>query len=216
MFAGAGVSVRGWGRRTVVEVSAPELGPWEPLPLDSVVELFTTAPLRWWIAGGHALELYLQQTWRVHEDTDVGVQRSELPAVYELLSHWDVHVAAAGTLTPWRGERLDIDRHQNNLWCRRRPGDPWALDILIGEGSDEHWIYRRDQTVRVPWDTAVLRAATGVPYLAPEIQLLFKSTGPRPKDDVDAVRVIPQLDDRRRQFLAAHLAADHPWQRLLE
>jgi hypothetical protein len=66
-----------------------------------------------------------------------------------------------------------------------------------------------------PWETAVLRTRSGVPYLAPELQLLFKSKDLRPKDHADAERVIPVLDDRERLFLAVHLVADHPWQRLL-
>ena len=46
------------------------------------------------------------------------------------------------------------------------------LDVTIGEGSDENWICRRDPSVVVPWDLAVLRSSEGVPYLAPELQLL--------------------------------------------
>ena len=52
----------------------------------------------------------------------------------------------------------------------------------------------------------------GVPYLAPELQLLFKSTGRRPKDDFDAPQVIPELGPERRDRLARLLPVDHPWQ----
>lgn len=66
-----------------------------------------------------------------------------------------------------------------------------------------------------PWETAVLRTRLRVPYLAPALQLLFKSKDLRPKDHVDAERVIPALDHRERAFLAVHLVADHPWHRFL-
>ena len=196
-------------------MSAPELGPWEPLGLDAVVRTFASASFRWWISGGRALELHLKRSWRDHEDTDVGVVRDDLPALYELLSEWDIHVAAAGELTAWRGEPLDVARHQNNLWCRLTAGTPWVLDVTIGEGSKSDWIYRRDPTVQRPWDMAVMRSNGGIPYLAPELQLLFKSKDLRPKDDVDAGEVIPTLDASQRDFLEHHLQADHPWQRLL-
>jgi hypothetical protein len=196
-------------------MAAPELGPWSPLTIGSVVETFAPASFRWWVSGGHALELHEQRSWREHDDTDVGVVRSDLPAVYELLSHWDVHVAAAGQLTRWRGEPLAADRHQNNLWCRTTATGPWVLDVTIGAGSDERWVYRRDHSVQVPWDVAVLRTADGIPYLAPELQLLYKSNRVRPKDDIDAAEVIPGLDASRREFLARALARDHPWRRLL-
>jgi hypothetical protein len=197
-------------------MAAPEFGPWRPLSVESVVETFTPAPFRWWISGGYALELHLQRSWRRHEDTDVGVVRSDLSDLYELLGDWSVQVAAAGQLRPWRGEPLGVDQHQNNLWCRRTAEGPWVLDITIGEGSDETWIYRRDRSVQVPWDVAVLRSADGIPYLAPELQLLYKSKGVRPKDDLDAAEVIPTLDARRRGFLASVLAPGHAWHRLLD
>jgi len=36
-------------------MSAADLGPWEPLPLEAAVRTFTSAPFRWWISGGRAL-----------------------------------------------------------------------------------------------------------------------------------------------------------------
>jgi hypothetical protein len=135
-----------------------------------VVEVFAPAAFRWWISGGHALDLHLGRTWRSHEDTDVGVVRHDLRSVFTFLAGWDLHVAAAGHLTP---------------------------------------------SVQVPWALAVLRTTDGVPYLSPELQLLYKSKGLRPKDDVDAAAVIPHLDDRQRELLARLLEPDHAWQRLL-
>jgi len=61
----------------------------------------------------------------------------------------------------------------------------------------------------------VRRTADGVPYLAPQLQLLSKSTTRRPKDDLDAAEVIPLLDEPEREFLASVLPSGHPWQRLL-
>jgi hypothetical protein len=52
----------------------------------------------------------------------------------------------------------------------------------------------------------------GVPYLAPELQLLFKSMHLRSKDHGDARRVIPILENERRIWLSDHLDPDHPWQ----
>jgi hypothetical protein len=127
----------------------------------------------------------------------------------------DLHVAAAGHLTRWQGQPLDAARHENNVWCRRASTGPWVLDVIIGEGTDRAWIYRRDPSVRVPWDLAVLQTAHGIPYLAPDLQLRFKSKGLRPKDDVDAAAVIPALDGHHRARLA-RLLEPGPWQHLLD
>ncbi len=192
---------------------ASEFGSWAPLGLDSVVEVFSSAPFRWWVGGGHALDLHLGRTWRRHEDTDLGVMRRDLGSLHAHLFRWDLHVAAAGQLAPWGGEPLEVAHHQNNVWCRLTADGPWVLDVTIGEGSDTDWIYRRDPSVRVPWDMAVLRTAEGIPYLAPELQLLYKSKGLRAKDEVDAAEVIPTLDARQRELLSRLLTPDHPWQR---
>jgi len=48
-----------------------------------------------------------------------------------------------------------------------------------------------------------------VPYLAPEVQLLFKNKSDRPKDEIDATTVIPELRPQRRTWLARRLPAEH-------
>ena len=193
-----------------------ELGPWAPLDVEAVVAKFSTASFRWWISGGRALDLHLGHGWRSHDDTDVGVARRDLDAVHSFLSDWELHIAAAGRLAPWRGEVLEGAKEQNNLWCRLTPDGPWVLDITIGDGTDENWVYRRDPSLQIPWDLAVMISPDGVPYLAPELQLLFKSKNVRPKDEIDAEHVIPRLDARQRARLRQLLNSDHAWQRLLQ
>ncbi len=199
---------------TFFAMGASDLGPWEPMTVDDAVDLFGPATFRWWLSGGHALEAHVGCRWRGHDDTDIGLTRSDAPRLLEVLDGWDLHVGAAGVLTPWTGEPLDPTRHQHNLWGRPTPDSPWMLDVTIGEGSAKEWIYRRDRRIRRPWTEAVLTTADGLPYLAPELQLLYKSNDVRPKDDADAAIVIGLLDPERRGWLAAHLPAGHPWARL--
>ena len=191
------------------------LGEWQPLAVEAVAEVFEHFPARWWLSGGHALEAHFERSWRKHDDVDVSLRRDDLPALFAQLDGWDVHVAAAGQLSPWSGEPLSAARSQNNLWCRRDASGPWELDVTISDGDDAQWIYRRDRSVRVHWDAAVLHSSAGRPYLAPNLQLLYKSVALRPKDDRDAAICIEMLDGERRDWLGAHLPAAHPWQRLL-
>ena len=92
-----------------------ELGSWDPLNLASTIEIFSTAPFRWWVSGGRALELHLGRSWREHDDTDVSLVRRDCPALRRLLAGWEIYIAAAGRLTPWRGEEPKEERHENNL-----------------------------------------------------------------------------------------------------
>ncbi len=103
----------------------------------------------------------------------------------------------------------------NNTWARRKPEGPWQLDVTVGEGTESHWIYRRDPQITRPWHEAVLHTTDEVPYLAPDLQLLFKSKDLRPQDDLDAAEVIPGLTTAQLEFLSHHLGANHPWRGLL-
>jgi lincosamide nucleotidyltransferase A/C/D/E len=186
-------------------------GPWRPLSLDEARAELAGCPAPWWFTGGLALELFAGTSWRAHDDLDIGIRRCDATTVLDHLRArgWEVVVAAAGVLAPWDGEALHEDRHQNNVWCRR-PGGPWQLDVTIGEGDDERWVYRRDRGIARPWPQAV-REVDGVRFLAPELQLLFKSKDVRPKDSIDAEQVIPLLDGGGLALLVAQFRAGHPW-----
>lgn len=185
---------------------------WNPIPIDEVAAVLEGAPFRWWICGGVALEMYAGQQWRDHQDLDIGVVRSQGTDVHAFLSpRWDLWVAAGGTLRPWSGGSLSAEDHENNIWVRESHGSPWRLDLNVGSGSDEEWIFRRNEAVRRPWEEAILLTNDGIPYLAPEIQLLFKSKNPRSKDDLDAEVVLPRLDEGGRNFLNDTLGRAHPW-----
>ena len=63
-------------------------------------------------------------------------------------------------------------------------------------------MFKRDHSVRVPWDRA-LHQIDGVTYLRPELVMLFKARQDREKDreDLAAARLTPE----GRQWLAATL-----------
>jgi Aminoglycoside-2''-adenylyltransferase len=189
---------------------------WAPASVVQAAEMFGDADFRWWISGGLALEEFVNRSWREHSDTDVGLTRRDLPQLASVLQGWELFVSSGGSLRQWRGAPLRLDRNENNLWCRRSPSDPWALDITINEGDADEWVFRRDPTITLSWPDAVLHdGAHHVPYVAPEIQLLFKGRDPRPKDDDDARVVIPELGRGQRERLRRWLPANHRWQGLI-
>lgn len=196
-------------RYSLGNVAKGEQFRWTPLPLDAVVDLFRAAGFTWWISGGHALELHAGHSWRAHADTDVGVCRQDLPRVAGLLDGWDLRIASDGELRTW--DPTAPPSVGNNLWCRSSSAGGWQVDVTIDDGDEHRWVYRRDPSLTRPWDEAVLRSQSGIPYLAPELQLLFKSKSIRPKDQLDAEHMIPLLDDGVAAWLSAHLDSGHPW-----
>jgi hypothetical protein len=93
-------------------------------------------------------------------------------------------------LSPWNGESQQDELGQNYLGCRPRPGAPWCLDVTIGDGDADAWVYRRDQRRRDTWDIAGLSSADGGPSRAGAAAGLFKSKNHRPKDEIDAAQAI--------------------------
>ncbi len=191
-----------------------EYGPWRPLERAEVVQLMAPLDVRWWFTGGHALEVHLGRSWREHDDIDVSIVRSDIGRLHRIEPEWEVYVAAAGVLRRWAGEPLRAQAHENNVWLRRA-GGPWNVDVTIGDGDDERWSYRRDETLTLAWDRAVLHTRDGLAYLTPSLQLLFKSARVREKDDVDAVVVIPTLDPWSLGVLDVRLARGHAWRSMV-
>jgi hypothetical protein len=80
--------------------------------------------------------------------------------------------------------------------------------------EDGLWHYRRQPEITRPLSTLIRVTDDGIPYLAPEVQLLYKSRTPREKDDADFERVLPRLDTEQRAWMRDALARTtdpHGW-----
>ena len=80
---------------------------------------------------------------------------------------------------------------------------------MFNPGGPEEFVCRRDERIRMPLSQAVW-TKDGVPYLAPEIQLLFKAKAPRGKDRRDFDDCLPLLSVQQREFLRAALLLTLP------
>jgi hypothetical protein len=190
-----------------------------PLVPADAARLLQGYPGRWWIAGGWAIEAF-SGVRRPHHDLDVGVLGGDLPALRRhLAGRLHVWTATDGALAPLLpDDRPDgtaeevLPRGCGNLWTRRSARDPWEVDFLLGPGTAQEWIYRRDPALRMPM-AAALWQQDGIDHLQPEIQLLYKSAAPRPQDQRDLEAVLPLLDDRRRRWLRDALERTTPGHR---
>lgn len=184
-------------------------GAWDPMTPLEVAGLLTGLDARWWIAGGYAIEAFSSKAFRDHGDVDVGLLGRDQLAAQRHLAGWDLHAAdPPGTLRPWRpGESLKLGVH--DIWARRGPGQPWRFQLLLNEADGEDWVYRRDPRIRRALCALVWRR-DGIPYLAPEVQLLFKAKAPRAKDEADFEAALPLLDGVQREWLSDALALTEP------
>jgi hypothetical protein len=197
----------------VTSIVAP-FGPWEPAQPAEVAALFSAMPCPWWIAGGYAIEFAIGRPVREHGDIDVMVLRRDQLHVQRALRGWEWWAAdPPGTLRPWLArEHLQAGIH--DIWCRSGPGEPWRIQVMIDESSDGDWVSRRDPGIRRPLTGVGKVSGDGIPYLAPEIQLLYKAKSARPKDETDFTAVLPFLTEAQRRWLIDALTSaygEHPW-----
>lgn len=194
---------------------ASPFGSWQPWQPEQVASFFSTLTVPWWIAGGWALDLFLGEQTRDHDDVDVQILRRDQQEIRTLLGAWDIQGADLDRLPvewPFRewevGQTLDPSVH--DVWCRPNKADPWVFQLMVADFVDDQWLFRRDPRIRRPLAAIGHRTHDGIPYIAPEIQLLYKARASRPKDEADFARTLPALDEKSRQWLAQSLAFVHP------
>lgn len=183
--------------------------------LEVITNEMKAAPFEWYVSGGWALDLFLGHVQRVHHDVDMVVPRSAQMELqkYLLARDWKLITPFEKRLAPWPPHmRLELPRHQVHA---HRADD--FIDLLLTD-MDDVWKYRREPFILRSKEKLSLRSAGGIPYLAPELILLFKSknTGnhERSKDQTDFETAGPHLDPERRAWLRWALIAsapDHAW-----
>ena len=132
-----------------------------------VARLLAGLPIRWWIAGGWALDV---EGRRAHKDIDVAVLRPDHERLRGHLAGWDLRIAYGGRLREWAGG--PVGPPENAVWARPTPEDPWHVDFKLEAVEGDEWIYRRDPTVRRPV-AEIGVVVDGIPYLAPELAHLY-------------------------------------------
>ena len=179
--------------------------------LEAIANEWKEAAFEWYVSGGWALDLLVGRVQRVHHDVDVVVPRS---AQLELQSYliergWTLITPFEKRLESWpQHMRLELPRHQ--VHAHR---DDTFIDILLTDMADA-WRYRREPLVLRSKEKMSLRSESGIPYLAPELVLLFKSKNTsnheRAKDQMDFEKTLPHLEPERRAWLRWALMATNP------
>jgi len=177
-----------------------------------VADLFKDIDSEWWIAGGWAIDLFLGEQTRQHEDIDVAILREDESVFRERLQTWELwpgrgndQLADAPIAL---GEELPADC--GVLWCRPSANSEWAFELLLNESSDNEWLFKRDESIHMPVTQIGSVTEDGVPFLKPEIVLLFKAKNHLKKDQHDYQEVIPRLDADERKWLKDAVLTVHP------
>ena len=153
---------------------------WTPKQAAAALE-GVSAP--WAVAGGWAIDLWLGEQTRAHEDLEIAVPAIFFPEVQARLEargltlfsndNGEVIALAPGESPAGRGFQV---------WAADPAVDGWRMDVFCEPGDAETWIYRRTGEFSAPRAWASGRSRAGIPYVAPQIVLLFKAKWMRDKD----------------------------------
>jgi hypothetical protein len=124
------------------------------------------------------------------------------------LAGFEILIAGSGHLWPL-GNAAALAA-ETQTWVREPATGLFRLDIFREPHDGSTWICRRDTSIRRPYRDVIGVTADGVPFLVPEIVLLFKAKHRRPKDEADFTGTLPLLDPAQRSWLASALAIVHP------
>ncbi|GAA2602423.1 hypothetical protein GCM10010399_36410 [Dactylosporangium fulvum] len=189
---------------------------WDAWPPAEVARRLAKVRSPWYVAGGWALDLWRGENTRPHEDIEIAVPAAAFGEIRAALPGFVFEVAGDGELWPLNSPAFH-EHHQT--WVRAPETGRYHLDVFREPHDGDVWICRRDPGIRRPYRDIIRHTAAGVPYLVPEIVLLFKAKAVRPKDQADFDATLPRLDPGRRAWLYAALtriAPGHLWLHRIE
>jgi hypothetical protein len=198
---------RSVGWRTVGDASfIPDLGAWEPWRPDEVGAALGSMQVPWAVAGGWAIDLHAQAETRPHDDIEIVVSREHMEIVAACLGELEWFGVGGGRAWPLAAAPEGL--HQT--WGRDRYQQRWRIDVFREPWEGEDWVFRRDPRIRRPLAEAIEFSAGAIPYLAPEIVLLFKAKAPTEKDEADLALTLPMLTRKEIEWLRNALEIVHP------
>jgi len=182
--------------------------------VSELYRLMRSYPGLWAVAGGWAIDLFLGRVTREHSDIEIAISRQDQARIREHLKGWDFQKVVRGAVQPWRaGEWLNLPIHE--VYAVKTEN---KLEILLNEIEGDDWIYRRDTRICRPVSQAVCQTSSRIPYLSPEVVLLYKSKNPRAKDEIDLANAAAEMNIEQKEWLSNSLRivdGQHPWIRKL-
>lgn len=174
--------------------------------INNTRKLLQNIDFDWAICGGFAIDLFCEVKTRKHLDIDVCVFWENRDDVITYMSDldWTIYEACGGGMVHKITDLTQQKYLKNNIFCVKDgnkffhvtpAGDNMFrceiesseqveldyIEFLFDKRNDNCFLYSRNEDVKREIDKAILFYDT-IPYLAPEIVLLYKSTEPKSDD----------------------------------
>lgn len=160
----------------------------------------------WMIAGGWAIDLFLNQNTRPHQDIEIAIPRREQFKLKSYLKEWHFRYVVSGQFYDWSDDMyLELPIHE--LHGTNPNGD--TLEVLFNEINDTTWAFRRNLKITYPLEKVIYQSLSGIPILAPELVLLYKAKWVKEKDMHDFKHALPQLNSEQKAWLKNAIQTNH-------
>ncbi|MGW1613868.1 nucleotidyltransferase domain-containing protein [Streptomyces sp. NPDC002285] len=184
---------------------------WRP---EQVAERLAGVRAPWCVAAGWALDLFRGRQSRPHGDLEIAVPSAGFTEIRDRFPEYVFDAVGSGRV--WAGAGAEVLAATHQTWLRDPASGQFLFDVFREPHDGGTWICRRDERLRLPYDAVIERTAEGIPYLVPELVLLFKAKASRPKDQADFDGALPLLSQARRDVLTGWLTRVHPGHPWLE
>jgi hypothetical protein len=185
-----------------VPIGEPPWAAWTPA--EAFAAIGSTA-VPWCVTAGWAVDLYVGRHTRAHEDLELAVPRARWRELRDRLD-LEFLVAGDGQLWPMRDAAMETF---DQTWGRDADG-VFKVDIFRDWHDGDVWICKRDERIRRPYRSLIMTNSMGIPFMAPEVVLLFKAKHDQAKDRHDLAVCLPQMESHRVDWLKDALGTVHP------
>jgi Aminoglycoside-2''-adenylyltransferase len=189
---------------------APDISKWDAWRPEQVVELLEGIEAPWYVAAGWALDLFVGEQRREHEDLEIAVPNTRIDEFVPAFDGLELCVITGPMEATPIAQARDQLAETHQTWVREPATGLWRLDVFREPSDGDTWICRRDPSIRMPHDRLIERTDDGIPYGRPEVILLYKAKHTRERDEGDFADMLPLLEPERRRWLADALELVHP------
>ena len=165
----------------------------------------------WFVAGGWAIDLFLGRVTRDHGDFEIAIFREDQLELQRTLRGWRLELSTRKGRRIWMpDEWLALPFHELHAY----DGENSHVEFLLNEKSNSDWVFRRNTAIKREISALSMSTDEGIPFLGPEIILLYKAGQGRDRDELDMREVRDHLVGSRREWLCRALGVhlpNHPW-----
>lgn len=199
----------------------------------------------WSFCGGYAIDLFLGRETRPHYDLDISTYWPHRDNIIRHMQEtgWTVYEACGGGMVHRIIDLAGQKRLKRNIFCVAEGNTNFHLkdcgnemfrceieripqtrldyiEFLFNTRTDRAFIYARNKKVTRAIEKAVLYNGS-IPYLAPELVLLYKSTdikreGYQQDFELARQKMSPEGKTWLREALEICYPGNHPWKADLE